>query len=44
VSLIAPSLADNFERHAKRVQLLAAVDVAPTLARYLGLPGPGGEA
>ena len=44
VSLIAPSLADNFERHAKRVQLLAAVDVAPTLARYLGLQGPGGEA
>lgn len=38
VSLIAPSLAHNFERHAKRLQLLATPEAAPALARYLGLP------
>ena len=43
VSLIAPSLADNFERHAKRVQLLATATQAAGLSRYLGLPA-GGDA
>ncbi len=43
VSLIAPSLADNFERHAKRLQLLATPGAAAGLATYLGLPA-GGDA
>ncbi len=37
VSLIAPTLATNFERHAKRLQLLAHPRHAPGLAAYLGL-------
>ncbi len=39
VSLIAPTLATNFDRHAKRLQLLAHPDHARGLAAYLGL-GP----
>lgn len=37
VSLLAPSLAHNFERHAKRLQLLAHPDLAAGLAAYLGV-------
>lgn len=37
VSLIAPTLASNFERHAKRLQLLAHPAHARGLARFLGL-------
>jgi HD superfamily phosphohydrolase len=44
VSLVAPSLADNFERHAKRVQLLAHPAHARGLARYLGLGDAGAPA
>ena len=40
VSLIAPTLANNFERHAKRLQLLAHPAQAGGLAAYLGLPRP----
>lgn len=40
VSLLAPSLAHNFERHAKRLQLLAHPAHARGLAAYLGLPAP----
>ena len=43
VSLIAPTLASNFDRHAKRVQLLAHPAHASGVAAYLGLP-PGGGA
>jgi len=38
VSLLAPSLATNFERHAKRHQLLAPPELAGALGRFLGLP------
>jgi HD superfamily phosphohydrolase len=44
VSLIAPTLAVNFERHAKRLQLLAHPAHARGLAAYLGLPLPAGSA
>lgn len=37
VSLIAPSLAVNFERHAKRQQLLARPSLVRDLVRFLGL-------
>jgi HD superfamily phosphohydrolase len=37
VSLVAPTLSHNFERHAKRVQLLAPPELAREAARYLGL-------
>ncbi len=37
VSLLAPSLAHNFERHAKRLQLLAHPDHARGLAAHLGV-------
>ncbi len=37
VSLVAPSLATNFDRHAKRQQLLAPPELAPDFRRFLGL-------
>jgi len=37
VSLIAPTLANNFDRHAKRLQVLAHPAHARGLAAYLGL-------
>ena len=42
VSLVAPTLAINFERHAKRLQLLAPAALARDVAHFLGLP-PGAE-
>ncbi len=43
VSLLAPTLASNFERHAKRLQLLAPAALAREAARYLGLPAEPAE-
>lgn len=40
VSLVAPTLASNFERHAKRLQLLAPSALAREAARFLALPDP----